>query len=99
MRNLAASLLRIYGLCMPLMAFANCAYFTLRSGGKVLMTFMFDDGHTWAVAVPLAWSLVHLTGMDILAIYLCIQLADIVKVTIGYILIKKGIWVHNIVGK
>ena len=98
-RGLAASLLRIYGLCMPLMAFANCAYFTLSSGGKVLMTFMFDAGHTWAVAVPLAWCLVHLTGMDILAIYLCIQLADIVKVTIGYILIKKGIWVHNIVGK
>jgi len=96
-RQLATGLLRIYGFSMPLMAFANSSYFTLRSGGKVLITFLFDSGYTWAVAVPFAWCLVHLTGMNVLAIYLCVQLADIIKVTAGHILIKKGVWLNNMV--
>ena len=96
-RQLATSLLMIYSACMPLFSFANSSYFILRSGGKVLMTFLFDSGYTWAVAVPLAWCLVHLTGMNVLMIYLCVQLADIIKVTAGYILIKKGIWLNNMV--
>ena len=96
-RQLATGLLRIYGVSMPLMAFANSSYFTLRSGGKVLMTFLFDSGYTWAVAVPLAWCLVHLTNMNVLMIYLCVQLADIIKVSAGHILIKKGVWLNNMV--
>ena len=97
MRHLATNLLRIYAVSMPLMAFANSAYFTLRSGGKVLLTFLFDSGYTWVVAVPIAWCLVHLTSAGVLTIYLCVQMADIIKVTAGYILIKKGIWLNNMV--
>lgn len=96
-RKLAASILRVYALSMPLMSYANSAYFTLRSGGKVLMTFLFDSGYTWVIAVPLAWCLVHLTSMNILLIILCVQLADIIKITAGHILIKKGIWLNNMV--
>lgn len=96
-RVLASRLLRIYALSMPLMSYANSAYFTLRSGGKVLMTFLFDSGYTWVVAVPLAWCLVHFTGMNVLTIYLCVQLSDLIKVTVGHILIKKGIWLNNMV--
>ena len=96
-RQLAATLLTIYACCMPLFSYANSAYFILRSGGKVLMTFLFDSGFTWAVAVPFAWCLVHLTGMDVRMIYLCVQLADIIKVSAGHILIKKGIWLNNMV--
>ena len=97
-RQLATSLLRIYAVCMPLFAYCNCAYFILRSGGKVLLTFLFDSGYTWLVAVPIARCLVQLTGASVLTIYLCVQLADIIKVTAGYILIKKGIWLNNMVG-
>ena len=75
----------------------NSAYFILRSGGKVFLTFLFDSGYTWAVAVPVAWCLAHLTDMDVRAIYLCVQLADIIKVMLGYILIKKGVWLNNMV--
>lgn len=38
-RELASSVIRTAALCMPLFAFANAAYFTLRSGGKTLITF------------------------------------------------------------
>ena len=97
-RELATSLLRIYALCMPMFAYCNCTYFILRSGGKVLLTFLFDCGYTWLVAVPLAWCLVHLTGMNVLMIYLCVQLSDFIKVAFGYLLIKKGVWLNNMVG-
>lgn len=96
-RELATWLLRIYALCMPIMSYGNSAYFTLRSGGKVFMTFLFDSGYTWVAAVPLAWCLVHFTDMNILMIYLCVQLADILKVAVGHVMIKKGLWLNNMV--
>ena len=96
-RALATQLLRIYSFCLPLIAFCNTAYFTLRSGGKTMITFLFDSGYTWVVAVPLAWCLVHLTAMPVLLIYLCVQLADIIKCVFGYILLRRGIWLNNMV--
>ncbi len=97
-RALATQLLTIYACCMPLFSYCNSAYFTLRSGGKTLVTFVFDSGYTWVVAVPLAWCLVHLTTLDIRPVYLIVQLADIIKVIFGHVLIKRGVWVNNIVG-
>ena len=78
-RRLATSFLRIYALCTPLFAFCNNSYFILRSGGKTLITFLFDNGHTWLVSVPLAWFLVHRTGLDVTTVYLLVQLSDFVK--------------------
>lgn len=97
-RRLATRLLLVHALCMPLFAYANCAYFTLRSGGKTMITFVFDCGFSWIISVPIAWCLVHFTGMNILAIYFCVQMADLIKCIFGYILIKKGVWVNNMVG-
>ena len=96
-RLLATRLLRVYAVCMPLFAFCNCAYFTLRSGGKTLITFLFDNGHTWLVSVPIAWCLVHLTGLDVVTIYLLVQLSDFAKCALGYVLMRKGIWLNNMV--
>ncbi len=97
-RTLAMNLLMIYACCMPLFSYCNSAYFILRSGGKTFITFVFDSGYTWVVAVPICWALVHFTGLDVRAIYLCVQLADIIKVIFGHILIKKGVWINNMVG-
>ena len=96
-RQLATGLLMIYAVCMPLFSFANCAYFVLRSGGKTMLTFFFDSGFTWLLMVPLAWCLVHLTQLDVRMVYLLVQLSDIIKVAFGYALIKKGIWINNMV--
>ena len=97
-RQLATRLLRIFALCMPLMSFCNSAYFILRSGGKTLITFLFDSCYTWVISVPIAWSLVHLTRLPVETIYLFVQLADIIKCTFGFVLLRKGVWMNNIVG-
>ena len=96
-RTLAMDLLMIYAVSMPLMSYCNSAYFILRSGGKTLVTFVFDSGFTWVVAVPLAWCLTRLTSLDVRIVYLCIQLADFIKVIFGRVLIKRDVWVNNMV--
>ena len=97
-RQLATRFLRIYAFCLPLISFCNSAYFILRSGGKTLITFLFDSGYTWLIGVPVAWCLVHLTSLPVVTIYLLVQLADIIKCVFGYVLLHKGVWMHNIVG-
>ena len=96
-RVLASELIRVSALCMPLFAFANAAYFTLRSGGKTMITFLFDSCYTWAVNVPIAFVLSRYTGLPIVAVYLLVNGADLIKCIIGFVLVKKGVWVNNIV--
>ena len=96
-RTMATSMIRIVGLCMPINAFLHAAYFTIRSGGKTVITFLFDCGYVWCVPVVLAYILSHYTGANILVIYFLCNAADIIKAIVGYVLLKKGIWLNNIV--
>ncbi len=94
---LAAWFIRIAALCMPMDAFMHASYFTLRSGGKTVITFLFDSVYLWMVSIPLAFFLTRFTGLGIVIVYLCCKLVDILKCTIGFILLKKGVWLQNIV--
>lgn len=96
-RLLATELIRMAALCMPLYGFSNCEYFTLRSGGKTFITFLFDSCFTWVVSVPMAYCLSRFTGLSIVVIYLFVNGMDIIKCAIGFVLVKKGVWVRNIV--
>lgn len=96
-RMLASQIIRMAALCMPLFAFANAAYFTLRSGGKTFITFLFDSCFTWVVTVPLAFVLSRFTALPVMLVYLFVNAADIIKCAIGFVLVKKGVWVNNIV--
>ena len=96
-RVLASELICMAALCMPLYGFANCEYFTLRSGGKTFITFLFDSCFTWVVSVPMAYCLSRFTTLNIVTIYLLVNGMDIIKCAIGFVLVKKGVWVRNIV--
>lgn len=96
-RSLATKFILISAACMPIQAFTHCCYFTLRSGGKTMITFLFDSAYVWVIVVPFVYALVHFTDLPIVPVYLCGQLIDIVKCVIGYLMVHRGIWVHNIV--
>ena len=81
----------------PLQGFLNTLYFTLRSGGRTFITLIFDSGYTWAVDVTTAFLLCHFTDISIFTICIIIQTLDILKVIIGYVMIKKKIWLNNLV--
>lgn len=96
-KAMAADFIRIAALCMPMAAFIHASYFTLRSGGRTVVTFLFDSVFLWCVSIPLAYALSRFTDMPIVPLYLCCQLVDFVKCVVGFILVKKGVWIHNII--
>lgn len=98
-RHRAADFIRVASLCMPLYGFMHATYFTLRSGGKTIITFLFDSVYVWVASIPLAFLLTTYAPLDILLIYLIVQLAEIIKCIIGYILVKKRVWVNNVVAE
>lgn len=96
-KSLATAFISVCALCMPVFGFVNAAYFTLRSGGKTFITFLFDSGFMWVFTIPIIFALSRFTTMPIVPIYLICQLTDLVKCVIGFILVKKGSWLQNIV--
>lgn len=98
-RNLATAFIFISAVSMPVHAVVHSTYFILRSGGKTGITFLFDSVFAWGVAVPLAFCLAHFTDLSIIVIYTCAQLVEGIKCIIGLILIKKEVWISNIVNK
>ena len=96
--ELATYFIVISAIAMPIWAYTNAAYFTLRSGGKTGITFAFDFGFSWFLMIPLAFCLTHYSSMDIYAIYAIVTFSELIKVVIGYFMVKSDIWVVNIVG-
>lgn len=96
-RTLAQYFMIVAALCMPLQAVMNVSYFTLRSGGRTVITFLFDSVFVWVVSIPLAYVLSSYTGLHIVLVYFCCQSVDIVKCVIGCVLLKKGVWINKIV--
>ncbi len=96
-KDLAADFIRVTGCCMPIAGFMHASYFTLRSGGKTFITFLFDSAFLWCVSIPLAYSLSRFTGVPVVSLYLICQLADLLKCALGFYLLKKGVWLNNIV--
>lgn len=97
-RNYGQMFIIITALFFPVQGFLNALYFTLRSGGKTLVTFLFDSVYSWILPVPMALLLCKYTVLPILVIYAIVQAADLIKVAVGYVLIRKGVWISNIVG-
>lgn len=96
-RQIATQLIYVVAVMMPAYSFSHCCYFTLRSGGKTIITFLFDSVFTWCVNVPAAWPLAYKTGLGIVPLYFGVQALEMVKVVVGFVLVKKGVWIHNIV--
>ncbi len=96
-KELAASLMRVAAVCMPLHGFIHASYFTIRSGGKTFITFLFDSVYLWCVNFTAAYILSRYTMVPIVPMYFICQSVDIIKCVIGFILIKKGIWLNNLV--
>lgn len=96
-RIIATGMLCVTACAMPVNGFAHCSYFILRSGGRTIITFLFDSAYTWLIPIPLVYSLVTYTNLPILSVFICCHIADLIKVALGAILLKKGVWIRNIV--
>lgn len=97
-RTLATCFIILTAVFMPQNAFLHASYFTLRSGGKTIVTFLFDSVFIWCVSVTIAFILSRYTALPVVAVYAFVQMGDWIKCVIGFVLVKKGIWLQNIVG-
>ena len=95
-KGYATNFIIMTALFFPVQGILNTLYFTLRSGGKTFVTFLFDSVYSWVVPVPCAFLLCKFTMIPVFAVYAVIQAADLIKVTIGAILIRKGVWISNL---
>ena len=95
-RALATGFMRISAVFMPIYAYENTTYFTLRSGGRTWITFLFDSAFIWVVSIPALYVLVRFSGLTILRVFACVQLMDIIKCCIGFIMVRKGIWINDL---
>ena len=96
-RTLASKFILINAALMPIHAYANGAYFTLRSGGKTVVTFLFDSVFTCLVVAPVAYVLSRFTSLPIVWLFLCCQGLELIKCFVGYGMIRSGVWIQNIV--
>ena len=98
-KQLATWILLIGALLMPLHAFANSCYFTLRSGGKTLITFIFDSGSLWLISIPAAFVIGHYMKIPIVPFFAIIEGLNLIKCLIGYVMVRQRHWVVNLVSE
>ena len=98
-KQLSTELLWMSCIATPFSALGLGGYFTIRSGGKTLITMLFDGAFVWYANYPLAFCIAHYTKMDIVPFFLLVQSLDLIKAVLLLILIKNGFWAKNIVNK
>lgn len=96
-KELATKFIFISAMLMPVCAFCHSTYFTLRSGGKTVVTFIFDSGYTWLIVIPVAYCLSHFTNWGIVPVFFCVQSMEFVKAIIGFFMVKSNVWLNTIV--
>ena len=96
-RQLATSFLIICSFIMPFDAVVNASYFIVRSGGKTLITMIFDSGFIWVMECIPAFFISRFTALPVVPFYALIQAMILFKMLLGLYFVRKGIWVNNIV--
>ncbi len=96
-RDLAAYMMIVSAITMPFCAFAHSAYFTIRSGGKVLITLLFDSVYMWVLVIPISVVIGYFTDLNIHVFFAICQGTEIIKTIFGFVLLKKGNWARQLV--
>ena len=96
-KDLAAVMIIVYAVMMPFSSFAHNCYFTLRSGGKTLITFLFDSAYVWVISVPTGLILSRFTGMPIVPLFTICAALELGKCVIGLFMLKSGKWAKKLV--
>jgi len=96
-RSIATGCLLMVALSGPLHAFNHASYFTLRSGGKTWITFLFDSVFLWVIAIPVVRILAVGTALPIIAVYGVGQFIEVIKCGVAYALLKRKVWINRIV--
>lgn len=95
-KHLATFVIIASACAVPFNAFAHASYFTLRSGGRVLETFLFDAGYAWIAVIPTAFILANFTELSFKAIFITLLIVEALKCIMGFIIIKREKWAKQL---
>lgn len=96
-RGIATYLILIMAVVKPFLTFSSSCYYTMRAGGKIGITFLYDSGFMFAFTIPIAFCLSRFTDISILPLFFCCQLPDVCKCVLGFIMIKKERWMQRLI--
>lgn len=96
-QSLATTFLMIAGASLPIHALIHNIYFTIRSGGKTIITFLFDSVFTWVVPAMISLFMCRFTNISIVWIYFAVQFSETIKLFAGIPMLKSGFWAKCVV--
>lgn len=97
--RLAGYMMIVTAVVTPFRSFAHAAYFTLRSGGKVMITLLFDSVYMWVIVIPVAAVLAHVTALDIHWLFVLCQGVEAAKFMLGMLLLRRGNWATRLIAE
>ena len=95
--NMSSAMIRVVAYLLPIRGFTHLAYYTLRSGGRTMLTLAFDGGYVTLICLPITYLLATFTNLPAVPLFAVSLAAELSKSVLAAIWIKKGVWVRNIV--
>ena len=89
-------LIRIKSCLMPIYVVNVCTFYVLRSGGDTFSTMLVDSGFLWIGPVTVSTLLSIFTSIEVVPLYVTVELLDLVKMFIAFWFLKRGRWVRNL---
>ncbi len=96
-KQMAFKFILVAAIGMPINTFNTSSYFMIRSGGRTVLTFLFDSAFAWVIKIPLAYCLVVFTDLNILLVFLFVTLSELIKVPVAIVIVKTKIWLKTII--
>lgn len=95
-RELSGYIMTCFGFTMPAAALATSTYYTIRSGGRVFVTMLFDSVYAWVIVIPVVASLAYLTDISFYYLLPITLIVENLKLLPGLYLVNKGIWIRQL---
>lgn len=95
-RALSGYVMVCFAITMPAAALATSTYYTIRSGGRVYITMLFDSVYAWGIVMPVVFVLSYFTALPFTWLLPIVLIVENLKLVPGLILVNKGIWVRRL---
>lgn len=96
---IASHFIRIMAISIPFKAICYAISYTLDSGGKTIISFLYDSIFSWGMRIPMAFILSRFTVLSAINMCILMQLQFPIRCAVGFILLKRVDWPHGSVGQ
>jgi putative MATE family efflux protein len=97
-RVLTAWMLVSLSCILPFDATNHASYCIMRSGGKMLITFLYDFCFAWGGSLLVAFCLIRFTALPMALVYAAVNAVQVFKFVAGILIIRSGIWCNTLAG-